>query len=310
MLKPIWLLIAIAFGFVLGHDPDSFGLSTSLISKPFTLNISTKLSQAINPTIKVKQSEAKAYTLGLNTSQQAFYLEKQRFARSDDNLDDLIVGTKPTSTSYKFSTNFINQFLIQNISVPNEKGLKAFTGGVFVTKPQGSIEYSSLSILCESNNPTLEPPPPINTINGFPPLCPVGYSKIYPEFSPPSNESLVYIRMMNRGQQAFYLEKLRFATTFSDLVFGIDDETENYSYKVVTIDRFRIQNIAISKKNGLITCTGGVFIFKLPSMDEVALAVLCKSNKPTRTLPPRIPLPVMGEDGYVTVCPVGYSLEH
>jgi len=327
MQKFTRLLVAIAFGFSILHI--SLPVSkANIIPK----GIKIKLSQAISPSTKAKQSEARAYILALNRMQHAFHLEKQRFARSGDNVDDLIVVTEPKSRSYTYSTKFIDRFRLQNIATPNEKGLRAYTGGVFLTKiegslnyripsllrglkpyidwmfairSEGSLNYSIPNLLCEANKPTEKFLPVIKTIGGYPPRCPSGFSRVYPEYFPPSNEAIFYIGLMNRAQQAFYLEKNRFATTFSELELGIDGETENYIYKVIPIDRYSVQNIAISKNNGLTTYTGEVLATKLPNSREGdSITVLCKSNKPTSKLPP----PIEIKDGYPPLCPVGYSV--
>lgn len=46
------------------------------------------------------------------------------------------------------------------------------------------------------------------------------------------SEAQTYVGTINRGQQAYYLEKLKFAPALTDLELGIPDNTEQYTYTV------------------------------------------------------------------------------
>jgi hypothetical protein len=83
---------------------------------------------------------------------------------------------------------------------------------------------------------------------------------------------------MNRAQQAFYLEKVKFATSVDELGIGIKTETENYSYRTVPSNRFTIQ-IGASKKSELKSYVGAVYLAKIGGSNDVtSLAILCESN--------------------------------
>lgn len=46
------------------------------------------------------------------------------------------------------------------------------------------------------------------------------------------SEAQTYVGTINRGQQAYYLEKLAFAATLTDLELGVPNNTEQYTYTV------------------------------------------------------------------------------
>jgi hypothetical protein len=118
------------------------------------------------------------------------------------------------------------------------------------------------------------------------------------------NEGQFYIGSLNRVQQAFYLERRRFASSFLELMSGFPSETENYSYKINLVDGFRVQTTATPKKEGLPTYIGGVFVVKTQSFPEGdTLAVLCVSQKPTKLLI----APIVTMRGQSPKCPQGYD---
>jgi hypothetical protein len=118
------------------------------------------------------------------------------------------------------------------------------------------------------------------------------------------SEGKIYMGSLNRLQQAFYLERRKFTYSFSELITGFPSETENYSYKINLIDRFRVQITAIPKKEGLLTYIGGVFVIKNQSFpEEDTLAIICGSQKPVKVLTP--PIVTIREQS--PKCPQGYD---
>jgi hypothetical protein len=72
----------------------------------------------------------------------------------------------------------LGYYRVQNIAISKNNGLTTYTGAVFTTKLPNSREGDSITVLCKSNKPTRKSPPPIETKDGYPPLCPVGYSAV------------------------------------------------------------------------------------------------------------------------------------
>jgi len=113
-----------------------------------------------------------------------------------------------------------------------------------------------------------------------------------------------YVGSMNRGQQAFYIEKNRFANNFDALGIGIKTETESYSYRIVIIDeRKLVQVIGLAKQVDLRSYAGVVWIKELTSGDKTSLAILCGSDQPTTAMPEQ---PNFSTDVEPN-CPTGYS---
>ncbi|MEQ9625261.1 signal peptidase I [Coleofasciculus chthonoplastes] len=120
-------------------------------------------------------------------------------------------------------------------------------------------------------------------------------------------ESKIYVHSMNRAQQGFYLENGYFSSDLSELDLGIDSETENYSYNIiVTDDKQIIQNTGIAKTPEIKSYVGIIWIGKNDDTNEqTPLAILCESDRPTTTPPPKAMLPV--DETQEPTCPPGYS---
>jgi len=117
------------------------------------------------------------------------------------------------------------------------------------------------------------------------------------------SEAKTYVGTMNRGQQAFFLEKNYFTSNLEELGLGIKSETENYKYKIVVINSTKaVQNIGLAKKSGLKSYTGLTYIAQPPNSSEpYSLTVLCESLSPTLQIPAKFDLKPEPE------CPSGYT---
>jgi hypothetical protein len=116
------------------------------------------------------------------------------------------------------------------------------------------------------------------------------------------SEAKTYIGAINRGHQAFFLEKEYFTNKLNDLGLGIGDESNNYKYQIVVLDSKKaVQSIALAKEDNLKSYMGLVYITKLPEMKEdISLSLICESQKPTRKMPPKFKLTSN------PTCPEGY----
>jgi type IV pilus assembly protein PilA len=170
MKKPLWMLILIGSGKALLIA----ALGSFLVLVLFNYTLPFFLAR--NSSRKAKESEARTYIGSMTRAQQAFYLEKQQFA---PDILTLAVGIPSETENYIYSVNPIDRIRTQNTAIPTrEDYLRTYIGGVFVTKPQGSIEATTLAVLCGSNKPTRNLPPQIVTIDGQAPQCPSGYTAI------------------------------------------------------------------------------------------------------------------------------------
>ena len=99
------------------------------------------------------------------------------------------------------------------------------------------------------------------------------------------SEAKTYVGSLNRAQQSYFLENVKFTNSIADLNLGIRSETENYSYSIETQG-----SVAVSKgsarRDGLKSYTGTVFLLKLEGSNEnTTQTILCKSKDKTKTAP-------------------------
>ncbi|MEA5488625.1 MULTISPECIES: type IV pilin-like G/H family protein [Pseudanabaena] len=114
------------------------------------------LPSFLNQAAKARQSEAKTYVGSANRAQQAYYLEKQRFA---DSLTNLSIGVAATTENYTYTTLGSSRGTTgtdanaYSGAVPREPSIKAYVGAVNLATPQGSGEATTLAALCEGKLP-------------------------------------------------------------------------------------------------------------------------------------------------------------
>jgi type II secretory pathway pseudopilin PulG len=112
------------------------------------------------------------------------------------------------------------------------------------------------------------------------------------------------IRVMNRAQQAYFLEHNTFAQSFKELQIGIKEQTENYKYSM-TVGKNATFNYAISyagrstiaqHKNTftlnrpyLKNYVSAVFVTPDPQDNKTLLTfvIACETNSPSNTYPPQ-----------------------
>ncbi|WP_445246509.1 type IV pilin-like G/H family protein [Microcoleus sp. OTE_8_concoct_300] len=104
---------------------------------------------------QAKESEGQQYIGSMNSAQQAFYAENEKFATA---IDDLGLGIKPETENYSY------QIVPQSGSIPSammtakakSPELKSYTGAVFAIKVNG--EFTSVSVVCGTDQPSTTPP--------------------------------------------------------------------------------------------------------------------------------------------------------
>ncbi|HEY9864674.1 MAG TPA: type IV pilin-like G/H family protein [Candidatus Obscuribacterales bacterium] len=119
---------------------------------------------------QAKQSEAKQYLSSMSKGQQAFYMENSFFV---SRLEDLGIGLKSETENYSYSLIEIDKKqLVQMVALSKRDELRTYT--VIVGLQGTSGNYSSISILCRSDQPTRDFPPRHKDANS----CPPGYSEV------------------------------------------------------------------------------------------------------------------------------------
>lgn len=106
------------------------------------------------------------------------------------------------------------------------------------------------------------------------------------------SEAKMYVRSMNRAQQALFIEKRAFATSVNALEIGIKTETENYKYSILTTKKATL-NYGVSKQKDLKSYVGGVLVIPAKKYDSNApknkittTSILCKANSAGTIKPP------------------------
>ena len=98
------------------------------------------------------------------------------------------------------------------------------------------------------------------------------------------SEAKAYLGAINRGQQAYYLEKWEFAdnANFSQLAVGIQTQTRNYQYVLVGggANSSNVTNQARPMEPSTKAAIGGVFIGSVTGTGEVtAAAIVCQAKE-------------------------------
>ncbi len=134
---------------------------------------------------KAKQSEAEQYIGSINRAEQAFFLEKEQFTTS---IQELGIGIKSETDNYRYRIFLLQRpgvsrpelkTAVWSIAIPKQPTLKSYVGVVWLFNIPGSNELTSNRILCESSQPTQKlPPAPTfrNTKEGTVANCPKGFA--------------------------------------------------------------------------------------------------------------------------------------
>lgn len=122
---------------------------------------------------------------------------------------------------------------------------------------------------------------------------------------PIETEAKQYVSSMLRAQQAYYLEKERFAAQLSELGLGIRPETQNYLYRIFPYrDRTKAVMVAgVPKKNGFKSYVGFVNLGKAGD-DWTTFTILCASNAALPNLPK---MPASFPTTSAATCPSGFQ---
>ena len=103
---------------------------------------------------------------------------------------------------------------------------------------------------------------------------------------PKGGEVIQYVSAMNKAQQAVFIEKSAFATSFDALGLGIKTETTNFNYSI-RVTKKAAFNYAVAKENDLKSYVGGVFFVPAKNFEPNAVkekitttSILCKADFP------------------------------
>ena len=126
-------------------------------------------------------------------------------------------------------------------------------------------------------------------------IAPVIGALVLPSFLNQANkakqtEGKLYVRSMNKGQQAYFAEKGSFSNSVEALGLGIKTETTNYKYSTRATKQAAF-NYGVSKQPQLRSYIGGVFVVPAKQVDANAkdeittVSILCKADSDVTTKP-------------------------
>ena len=105
-------------------------------------------------------------------------------------------------------------------------------------------------------------------------------------------EAREYVSSINKGQQAYFAEKMVFSTSVKALEIGIKTETENYRYSLLNTKKATF-NYGVSKQKDLKSYVGGVFVIPAKNFDSnpsknkiTTRSILCKADSAGTIKPP------------------------
>jgi type IV pilus assembly protein PilA len=103
---------------------------------------------------------------------------------------------------------------------------------------------------------------------------------------PQTGEARQYVGSMNRAQEALFIEKSAFATSFDALGLGIKTETTNFKYSIRATKKAAF-NYAVAKEKSLQSYVGGVFLVPAKNFESKAAkekitttSILCEADFP------------------------------
>jgi len=102
-------------------------------------------------------------------------------------------------------------------------------------------------------------------------------------------EAKQFVGMMNRAQQAYYLENEKFALKIDELGIERKSESDSYRYQIVPQGN-STQSVMITaqaKNPELRSYTGAVFVVQ-ENNEALTVATICETNEPSAT-PPTMP---------------------
>ena len=108
------------------------------------------------------------------------------------------------------------------------------------------------------------------------------------------SEARTYIGSINRGQQAFRMENSSFAEDIDEIGLGIPSESDHYKYEITISDDDMTAATATAKTGGIRSFVGAVFIVSDDEGYATTKAILCQSNRPSKSAPS---LPSVAEGG-------------
>lgn len=134
------------------------------------------LPSFLNQSTKAKQSEAKQYVGTITRTQQAYYMENNRFAPDLPSMSRPVPAST-TNYNYDITLAATDATQVLNTATSTSNALRSYGGSVFTTTNATTSESNTLAIVYESNLPTTQTPG-LATISGTTMTPPSGYTAL------------------------------------------------------------------------------------------------------------------------------------
>ncbi|MEC4894693.1 MAG: type IV pilin-like G/H family protein [Oscillatoria sp. PMC 1051.18] len=131
-------------------------------------------AQALQPSQgaeQAAQSEPIQYIATLIQAQQAYYAANNSFS---SNIEELGLGLSSETETYAYNIARLGETGVQQTAIPKQSGLRSYTGGVFIAPGQENQATTTITVVCESEEPSQTAPPPLELVAGQP-QCPSGF---------------------------------------------------------------------------------------------------------------------------------------
>ncbi|MGL5942373.1 MAG: type IV pilin-like G/H family protein [Waterburya sp.] len=263
------------------------GISAQVIVGEIKL-VDNKLECPIGFKIVLENVQRQAlFAVGnINRNQQVYFLENSKFA---ENTNDFHYSFPFSNSYYDYKINLLaNGTLAQVLVTPKLDNLKGYIGATL------NNNTTFQSIVCASEQSIKNIPQTIKLINGKL-ECPTGFKIVLEN---PEQEGLGSIKVINRAQQAYFLEASKFTNNQEDLGVFLTDDYYDYSFEL--LDDGNLAQVFATPKLGNFKSYIGATVNNNGKLQSI----ICVSKQPTKDIPQSIKL----VDGKLE-CPTGFRME-
>ncbi|MEB3231775.1 MAG: WG repeat-containing protein [Leptolyngbyaceae bacterium] len=232
------------------------------------------------------QAEARTYIGSMNRAQQAYYSELSRFSSS---FRDLGLGINPETENYIYRIDEVapNQALMT--ATAKQQGLHSYVGiARAIRQARG---WTTSVVICQTEQPSMNPPTDAPSGQGDP-QCPPGTldeAAVRAErgvsLVGTRLEVRLYVGLLNRAQQAYYLERGQFSSNLNNLETGMNSEAQHYIYSIDAVNQSQVWMTATAQRSRLPSYISIVWVDQMDDGNSTTRAMLCETNQPT-TNPP------------------------
>ena len=256
-----------------------------------TIALCPPLPVEAQETVETRQRTAVQMLERLNDSQVSTYSQQGRFFR---NLQmSGIPGIKQRTLDYFYQSLPFRSSVVQ-YAIARRPELKTVISRVMrVQSNTNGNDFRTITCMNNELGTKVPPSPQIDTQLNL--VCAPGTTDVSMTADEKANEKAYwYVASINRGQQAYYLERNRFSFSFTELGMGMPDEAARHRF-VLAPNAKSTLIYAIARDASTTSYVGIAVAFDAGSpMDYVTMSLICKNIQPG---PIRPAAPIVKPDG-------------